>query len=386
MTAAAEPARESDLALALAEDTLSLCRVPSETGDESAIAALLQARCAAVCAPGHVRRVGNTVWARGPLRPGRPLIALFGHSDTVRPATRQRLEIDRDAGRVYGCGASDMKGGLAVMLRLLAEADVLPGAGLLCVFYDKEEGPASESGLLPLLADGAPLLRGAEGPIDLAFCLEPTDNRIHAGCVGGLQARVEARGRRAHSARPWQGENAIYAALPLLTKLRDLPRREVVVQGLPFYEVMTATQAATVNSRNVVPDSLVINVNYRFAPGKSMETARAELRDFIGPGYGIEVVDEAPSGRVCLDQPLLRAWQAALGLEVEAKQAWTDVARLTDLGLAAVNFGPGDTAQAHQADESASMAALAQSYRALRQLLTLASEFQTEPPAPRSAP
>ena len=356
----------------LAETTLELCRIASVTGNEGAITDHLEARCHDLGA--HTERHGNTILARGPTVAGRPCVALFGHSDTVPPAAEQPLRIDGD--RVYGCGASDMKGGLAVMLALLAEAQH-PGktdragtqANLVCVFYDKEEGPAPESGMLPLCASGR--LQG----IDLAICLEPTDGIIHAGCMGGLHARVTAVGRRAHSARPWQGENALHLALPLLEKLRDTPRREVRVGGLPFYEVFVPTQAETKNSRNVVPDRFTVNVNYRFAPGKSIAQARTELIAFIecagseGANYLIEIVDEAPAGAVCLDEPRLAAWRSAHKLEVAAKQAWTDVARLTELGIAAVNFGPGDTAQAHQANESCSIRALQACHAALAQLL-----------------
>jgi succinyl-diaminopimelate desuccinylase len=358
----------TELSRWLAHETLRLCQIPSVTGDEAALADDLEARLRrlADAQPLAVTRLGNTVLVRRARRPGRPLVGLFGHMDTVKPSAQQPLRIDEAAGRVYGCGTSDMKGGLAVMLRLLAEADALP-YDLLCVFYDKEEGPAADSGILPLCQPGAGTASPL-GDLDLALCLEPTDGEIHAGCIGGLQALVTARGRRAHSARPWQGENAIYAALPLLARLRDSTRREVMVGGLPFYEVLTATTAATANSRNVVPDRFVLNLNYRFAPNKELGVARAELFDFIGPGYDVEIVDEAPPGAVRLDAPLLRDWIGRTGLSVAAKQAWTDVARLTALGLCAVNFGPGDTAEAHQANESVSVAALVRGYRLLREI------------------
>jgi succinyl-diaminopimelate desuccinylase len=360
------PATPAALADWLAQETLALCRIASVTGDEAEITDYLQARCRELSPRLGIERYGNALLVRHTAAgsAARPRLALFGHTDTVRPARQQRLEIAPDEGRVYGCGASDMKGGLAVMLRLLADSATLP-CDLLCVFYDKEEGPAPTSGLVPLCEGGAPLLRD----LDVALCLEPTDNLVHAGCVGGLHAAVTVPGRRAHSARPWQGENAIYAALPLLTRLAAVGRREVQVQGLRFYEVVTVTQAQTENSRNVVPDRFTLNINYRFAPGKSLATAKAELFALIGPGYPIEILDEAPAGSVCLDQPLLKRWLARSGLGVEAKQAWTDVARLTALGLPAVNFGPGDTAQAHQANESVAIAALAAGYHALHQLL-----------------
>lgn len=348
----------------LADTTLALCSIASVTGDERVIADELERRLSAL--PGvDVRRAGESVVAE--IGQG-PIVALFGHSDTVSPAADQPLGVDGD--RLFGCGASDMKGGLAVMLELCAEASSGEhlGVRLRCVFYDKEEGPSDESGLIPLLDDPAPVDRD----VVLALCLEPTDNRVEAGCVGGLHARVTVPGQRAHSARPWQGKNALHAAADLLAALRDRQRREVVLDGLTFYEVLSATQASTDNSRNVVPGSFVLNLNLRFAPGRPTASAIEELRSFVdthAPGAVVEIIDIAPSGAVRLDQPALKKWIEAEGLLVAAKQAWTDVARLTSRGVAAVNFGPGDTAQAHQARESISIAALLTHHGKMRALL-----------------
>ncbi|MEO6951391.1 MAG: succinyl-diaminopimelate desuccinylase [Polyangia bacterium] len=357
------------MAQRLADTTLALCSIASVTGNERVIADELERRLRALPSV-HVQRAGDSVVAE--IGEG-PVVALFGHSDTVKPAEDQPLGIEGD--RLFGCGASDMKGGIAVMLELLTEASrgEHRGVRLRCVFYDKEEGPADESGLIPLLTEPAPVDRD----VVLALCLEPTDNRVEAGCVGGLHARVTVPGQRAHSARPWQGKNALHAAAELLAALRDLQRREVVIDGLTFYEVMSATQASTDNSRNVVPDRFVLNLNYRFAPGRESSSAITELRGFVGthvPGATIDIIDLAPSGAVRLDQPALKAWIASRGLVVAAKQAWTDVARLTSRGIAAVNFGPGDTAQAHQARESISIAALELHHEAMRTLLSTVAQ------------
>ncbi|MFP5502132.1 MAG: succinyl-diaminopimelate desuccinylase [Candidatus Sericytochromatia bacterium] len=342
----------------LAQWTLDLCAVPSVTCDEDRLCSEVAQWVSAMGPDLTVTRVGNSLVCHPPLVEGRPTVGLFGHLDTVKPAADQPLEIMDE--RVYGCGASDMKGGLAVMLGLLTEREQLTKANLVCVFYDKEEGPATENGLEPLLQSGA------VPALDFAFCLEPTDNRVQVGCVGGLHARVTFQGRRAHSARPWQGENAIYKAIAFLTRLRDRGRIPVAFGPLTYYEVMNATMAETQNSRNVVPDRFVVNVNYRFAPGKTLDQAKAELVNEVAGEAEVEIIDEAPSGQVYLDHPLFTPWQQALGLETEPKQAWTDVARLTARGIPAVNFGPGETAQAHQARESIAVADLAFNYDAFR--------------------
>lgn len=336
----------------LAELTLELLAIPSVTASEEAIAGRI-AKLARDrgC---QVERIGNAVFARR-AGPG-PAIGLFGHLDTVLPASGQAIE--RQGDRIFGCGASDMKGALAVMLELGASDH---RADLHLVFYDREEGPYETNGLRSLLS--------RLGGLDLALALEPTANVVQAGCMGGLHAQLTFAGKRAHSARPWQGANAIYRSLGVLGRLARFEPREVRISDLPFIEVMSATTAQTANSRNVVPDAFTVNVNYRFAPGKRVDTARAELAELVAGEAEIAIVDEAPSGAVCLDQPLLAAWRERHALAVEPKQAWTDVAQLTERGIPAANFGPGDPAQAHQAGEWVSLAALVRSHDLLADLL-----------------
>lgn len=351
--------------------TLDLVGISSVTGNEATICDALEALGRQLNPSLTVHRVGNSVLFVSPLLPDRPTIGLFGHSDTVKPAPDQPLGLVD--GRIYGCGASDMKGPLAVMLELMRTQDSLTRANLVFVFYDKEEGPSAESGLIPVLAAGV-LPR-----LDLALCLEPTDNVIQVGCVGSMHARVTVRGRRAHSARPWQGDNAISRAIPLLSRVAGVVPREVRFDDILFREVLSVTLISGGVNRNVVPDSVVLNLNFRFAPGRTPEQAEAELRELIAAawedapppgGVEIEIVDAAPSGGVYLDEPILRDWRLRHNIPIEPKQAWTDVARLTALGIPAVNFGPGLTSQAHQAGEFVPVSLLLEGHRLLQALLT----------------
>lgn len=353
----------------LAELTLELCRIHSETLHEAEIATWVQRHCVVVAGPQAVKRIGNSVVCDPCIADARrlalPAVALVGHLDTVKCADHQEYAI-RD-GRVYGCGASDMKGGVAVMLALLDRWRELEGVRPIWIFYDAEEGPAEQNGLQPVLESGV------LPPLEFAFILEPTDQGLQPGCMGTLHATLTVRGVRAHSARPWQGENAIHRAIPLLQRFAAAERRAVRFGELTFYEVMVLTQALTVNSKNVVPDSLILNVNVRFAPGNTGERAEAELRALVGDLAEVEVTDCAPSGEVHADHPLIRGWRLREKLPVMPKQAWTDVARFTSNGIAAVNFGPGETAQAHQANEWCSIDSLEFCYRALRRFFTAAA-------------
>jgi succinyl-diaminopimelate desuccinylase len=243
------------------------------------------------------------------------------------------------------------------------------------VLYDREEGPYEESGLMPVLEARPDLLRA-----QLALCLEPTDLALQIGCCGSMHATFVFHGRAAHSARPWQGENAIHKAGALLAHLAQLPPRDVVFTSaggpdtpgaeVTFREVLNVTRIDGFTGRNVLPAACTLNLNFRFAPGRPVESAEQHLQALARQfGADCKVTDRAPAGAVALDEPLLRRLRALCGGRVEPKQAWTDVARLAALGLPAANFGPGVQAQAHQQGEWCGEAALLQSYRILEQLV-----------------
>lgn len=327
----------------LARSLLELLRVPSVTGEERALADLLARRYAGE----EVRRLGDSLVV-GARDPRRPTVLLVAHLDTVPPAPSDGPpEVRGD--RVVGRGASDMKAGLAVAMDVFEDAALRAGPhNLLLVAYAREEGSHADNELGPLLeAEGE--LRGA----DLAVVLEPTDLEVQLGCMGALHAEVAFRGRAAHSARPWQGENALTAAAPLLAELHGLPPGDVVVDDLAYREVVVATRGWTDNARNVVPERFTINLNYRFAPDKDLTAAEAHVRGLVGRRAEVTVVDRAPAGRPFRADPLVAAFVAAVGATTGPKQAWTDVARFSEIGVPALNYGPGITAQAHQAGEYA---------------------------------
>jgi succinyl-diaminopimelate desuccinylase len=350
----------------LARRTLELCRIASPIGEEKAIADHLEAWARKKYARGEIIRRSHSL-ILGRLDDPRAAVGLFGHVDTV-PAHQSDRPPRIEGERVFGLGSSDMKGGLAVMMAL---AETLPRAelpmNLVLVLYEHEEGPYLENGLRALL-ESEPALR----QIRFGIALEPTDCVVQVGCVGSLHATLTFRGRSAHSARPWQGENAVHRAGPLLTELMERPPREVRTGPFTFREVFSVTRAQGGRARNVVPDAFELNLNYRFAPGKSLEEAQEDVRQLVAGRADIAFTDLSPSGRVCEDNPLYQRLVAVTRLPVEAKQAWTDVARLSEFGIDAVNFGPGETAQAHQANESIPIASLSLAYDRLATFLSAA--------------
>jgi len=325
--------------------TAELVDIPSVSRGEAALAKWLVDRLDPV--PWlEVERVGDNVIARTELGRSSRLL-LVGHTDTVPPNGNDRARIDGD--RLYGVGATDMKGGLAVMVDAAETVDD-PAVDVTYVFYAREEIAAAESGLLELFDRRPDLVSG-----DAALIGEPTSGAIEAGCQGTMRVKITFAGQRAHTARPWMGVNAIHRMGLVLAELDRYSEREPVIEGCHYHEVLQAVGIHGGVAGNVVPDTAELLVNHRFAPDRDALAAEAHVREtvghLLGDEDGFEVVDCASGAPPRLDHPLISTIRNRNQLEVSAKLGWTDVARFAEHGIPAVNFGPGVSALAHSADE-----------------------------------
>ncbi|MEK7252701.1 MAG: succinyl-diaminopimelate desuccinylase [Actinomycetota bacterium] len=342
--------------MSLVDDLVWLVDIASPTRGEEEIRDAVAERLAHL----EPRVIGNSVVVGR--RTGRPLIALYGHLDTVPEQGNLPARVAN--GRVHGLGSTDMKSGLAVMVALLEDKKVAGGPfDLVGVFYDAEEGPSDGNGLEAVL-DGALDLLGAE----FSIVMEPTDGELQLGCQGTINATVEFHGTAAHSARPWLGENAVTKAGVWLAEMHQREWRDVIVSGLTFKETFAVTTAHGGIARNVIPATFSLNLNHRFPPDRTMEEAEAEVLAVCAGADQVEIVDRAAAGAIPEGNAHLDRLRGLVDI-VAAKTAWTDVARLTARGLPAVNYGPGDTALAHRADESASVEGMENCLRVLREFL-----------------
>ncbi|HET7572227.1 MAG TPA: succinyl-diaminopimelate desuccinylase [Gaiellaceae bacterium] len=312
----------------LAARTLQLVDVPSESRHEAELMALVRELL-----PGAPLYDDGEALLWGD--PGAPVV-LAGHLDTVPP--QGNLPGRVEGGAVHGCGATDMKAGVAVMLELARAG----APGRYC-FFTREEVSVEESPLPALFATG--LLADAR----LAVVLEPTDCVLHAGCLGNLQARVDFHGESAHSARPWTGRNAIHELARGLAAVAALEPRDVELDGLVFREVVSAVRVSGGIASNVVPALASAELNFRYAPGLSRAGAEARLRELVPQGE-LQVLHNSPSAPPALAEPLVAALRERVP-DVAPKQAWTPVAQFAEQGIAAINYGPGATAYAHKIDE-----------------------------------
>ena len=345
--------------MSVAETLVELINIPSVIGNEDEITTAIDFRLAA---SRSVARLGNALVAGEPT--GKPMIVLYGHTDTV-PEQDNGTAVLED-GRIRGLGASDMKSGVAVMIHLLEDPAVLDGPyDVVGVFYDKEEGPSADNGLEEVL-DAFGWLAEAE----FSVVLEPTDLSLELGCNGVMNADIIFTGHAAHSARPWLGENAVTKAGAWLAAMDDREPEPVDIAGLEYREVFSVTRANGGIANNVLPSRFTINLNYRFPPIYDLVDAEARLRRVASAADEIVITDRAPAGTVPEGNAHLARFERLVGGARTAKQGWTDVARLTGRGIPAVNYGPGEVAHAHQATESVPVENLQIVFDVLRRFLT----------------
>lgn len=336
------PTPPLDLGTDVVTLTAALCDIESMSGNEQQIADAVEA---ALRPLSHleVTRDGHTIVARTNL--GRAeRVVLAGHLDTVPLTDPANLPTRREGVNLVGRGTCDMKGGVAVQLRLAA-ALAEPTRDITYVFYDCEEVESERNGLARVGRNNPELLQA-----DFAVLLEPTNGAVEGGCKGTLRVDVTANGKAAHSARPWNGHNAIHEAATILGRLVAYEPQTIEVDGLEYHEAMNAVAIRGGIAGNVIPAECVVTINYRFAPNMSGAQALAHVSELF-EGYAVEVTDLADGARPGLHLPAAKAFVEALAVPVHAKEGWTDVSRFAQLSIPAVNFGPGDPNWAHHDHE-----------------------------------
>ncbi len=341
--------------------TAALTDIASVSGEEGPLADAIE-RALRPLPHLSVTRLGNTLVARtAGQRPER--VVLAGHIDTVPHAANFPSSFNAERTRLTGVGTTDMKAGVAVQLRLAASLPE-PARDVTYVFYECEEVAAERNGLFLLSRDTPELLEA-----QFAVLLEPSGGVVEGGCQGTLRASITVPGLRAHTARSWMGRNAIHGAAPILDRLSAWTPRRPVIDGLEFHEGLNAVAISGGVAGNVVPDECVVTVNYRFAPDRSCAEAESYIRDLFSD-WPVAILDNAPGARPGLTAPLAAAFAAAVGGTPRAKLGWTDVARFAELGIPAVNYGPGISEIAHTPAEYVETAAITTAESRLRTWLT----------------
>lgn len=207
-------------------------------------------------------------------------LCLSGHTDVVplggAPWSVAPFAGDISGGKIYGRGSTDMKGGVAAIIASAVElAPHLAGTpGLVLVITAAEERGCQGANYLASL-DG---VLGEAGAMIVA---EPTSNRALLGHKGVLWVQAEARGITAHGSMPDKGDNAIYKAAHVISKLAELKLHEgrMLNAGLPTLNVGRIQGGMNINS---IPDRTVFEIDIRMVPGLDPDDVMAQLKSIGG--------------------------------------------------------------------------------------------------------
>ncbi|OLZ42643.1 acetylornithine deacetylase [Natrinema saccharevitans] len=315
-----------------------------------------------------------------------------GHLDTV-PFDRGAWSHDplgeRVDDRLYGRGATDMKGAVAAMLvalRAFVETDTEPPVDLAFAFVSDEE-VGGDAGLPALLEDDR---------LEADACVigEPTcEEGRHSVTVadrGSIWLTLEATGEAAHGSRPVLGENAIDRLYDAVGTLRQrFGRRQldldpaiepILDESVAFYEPTMGVETArdlfetpTINlgvleggdAINSVPQTARAEIDIRLTAGVCTSDLLSEIRECVADCEGVTVADVAWSVGTAesIDSPLVEAVassaEATTGERIYRRSATGggDAKKLRNAGVPTVEFALG-TDTVHAIDEYTTVDAL----------------------------
>ena len=343
----------------LSKLTLDLVNISSVSKDEKSIADSIAEALKKI---GHLKitRVNNSIVAQTNFG-NKQRVVIAGHIDTVPANNNFPGKINNS--EVIGLGSVDMKSGIAVALKLASEI-TSSNYDVTYLFYESEEIETKFNGLELITKQQKDLL-----DCDFAILMEPTNGILEVGCQGSLRFEVSTNGKRSHSARWWNGENAIHKTNKILEILNNYKSREPEIDGHKFREGLQAVKVNGGIAGNVVPDSVTISINHRFAPDTSIDQATQNMKTLF-KDFNFQLVDAANAAPTGLSNPLIKEFVSNIGKNVAPKFGWTDVARFANAGIPAINFGPGDPNLAHHPEEKVLISQIIDVYESLKKWLT----------------
>jgi len=300
--------------------------------------------------PNVVARIGT---------PGRRSLMFNGHLDVVGVEGMTHAPFDglTTDGKLYGRGATDMKGGVAAMCCAAWRAAQagLAGEVVVAAVVDEEWQSAGTKCLID---------RGVRA--DACIVTEPTRLAIAPAHKGFTWTEVAFTGRAAHGSRYDVGIDAIRHAGLLLAELDRLEREELVLHTHPLlgHASLHASSISGGSGWSTYPDQCLVTVERRTVPGESPDDAVHEMRQALKRvvaatesvrGDVRHVFSQWPSD-VAVDAPVVRSLSAAMEgvgerVSIDGLSAWTDAALLNAAGIPAICYGPGDISLAHSATE-----------------------------------
>jgi acetylornithine deacetylase/succinyl-diaminopimelate desuccinylase-like protein len=310
-------------------------------------------------APGRPNVIATAPGSGG----GRSLL-LNAHMDTVGVDTMDApFDARVEDGRLYGRGSYDMKGSLAAILLVAAEANRRGLRGDVVVAAVADEEVAS-IGTEALVASGR--------RFDAAVIAEPTELDVAIAHKGFVGFEIETRGRAAHGSRPDLGEDAIARMGPVLTRLDDLASRLLANPSHPLLKSGSVHASLIEGGQEFssYPERCKLTGERRTLPGESAADVERELGEVAGDWERRVVMSREPF-EVAEDQEIVRLVHGHAGTAIIGVPFWTDAALVSASGVPTVVFGPHGEG-AHAAVEWVDLASVD---RCVEVLLAVANDF-----------
>ncbi len=284
-------------------------------------------------------------------------VVFSGHFDTV-PLGAKNWNCDPFGGEIkddklFGRGASDMKGGIAAIIVAAIMAFELgnPQGGVKLIFTAGEEtGCQGAQHLVSTLED----MGNARGIV----VGEPTANMPAIGHKGGLYLELEAYGVTAHSSMPHLGDNAIYKIARAITKMEkfDFREDEDPLLGFPTLNVGKVSGGLNLNS---VPDHASFTIDARTTTKVNHEILLRHLENELGNEISIKTLVDLPAVSTSENSPFVHQVYKACGISIDSANTSKSLPYLTDAsvlqqayqGAPTIILGPGQPEMAHQTNE-----------------------------------
>jgi acetylornithine deacetylase/succinyl-diaminopimelate desuccinylase-like protein len=276
---------------------------------------------------------------------GQPRFFINCHLDTVPAGSGSpAFKLRRKNGKLYGLGATDVKGPIAALLSALVQT---PPRNLMLVFSCDEEN-GKNTGIRTFLAS-----RYRRG-LTSGIVTEPTLLNVVRYHPGVCNLELSFPGRAAHSAYPDQGINAIERAAGFITKLAGYRKRLTRYQYQGLDPTLNVAIIKGGVKSNVVPELCALKINFRNPPGLTPKKLCRELRRLAGNNkIKVKLVYSAPPLRTIPESSVLVRMLKSCGApsDISGVNYWSEAALFGQAGIPACVFGPGDIAQAHRPDE-----------------------------------
>lgn len=261
--------------------TQDLIQIPSFTGDEGEIARyILEYLKRANIDDCFIDEIGNVVGiVRGNERG--PNILLNGHLDIVPPGILKNwgrydpfgAEIDKE-GNIHGRGASDLKGGLSVLIflvkvlqKLKNKNHQLPGNIIFSAVVHEEA--AEMFGMEYLCTKTLPQ---RDINFDIVLLCEPTNLNVVLGHRGKVELEVKTKGRTAHSSSPWAGINALHKMMSILDAVFNKMAPNLRSDDKLGKDSVTVTNIiCKPGALSIIPDECEISIDRRYGPGETLD-------------------------------------------------------------------------------------------------------------------